>query len=102
MKHSSALILLIFIGSLSANESPIKHIVVLMMENRSFDHMLGWMTLGGPHGNPNVNGLTGKECNPTIDGKQSICMKPNADDSSRYDPGHSASTTTERIYNCKY
>jgi phospholipase C len=26
-----------------ANQSPIDHIVVLMMENRSFDHYLGWL-----------------------------------------------------------
>lgn len=30
---------------LPAAQSPIKHVVVLMMENRSFDHWLGW--LGG-------------------------------------------------------
>lgn len=29
--------------SLPAKESPIDHIVVLMMENRSFDHYLGWL-----------------------------------------------------------
>jgi phospholipase C len=29
------------------NLSKIDHIVVLMMENRSFDHMLGYLTLGG-------------------------------------------------------
>ena len=28
------------------NKYPIKHIIVLMEENRSFDHMLGWMTKG--------------------------------------------------------
>jgi phospholipase C len=33
-------------------KSGIKHIVVLMMENRSFDHFLGWM----PSVNPNVDG----------------------------------------------
>ena len=27
----------------SPDQSGIKHIVVLMMENRSFDHMLGWL-----------------------------------------------------------
>jgi phospholipase C len=26
------------------NTSPIQHVVVVMMENRSFDHLLGWMT----------------------------------------------------------
>jgi phospholipase C len=38
----------------------LKHIVVLMMENRSFDHMLGALK----ETNPRVNGLTGNETNP--------------------------------------
>ena len=38
----------------------LKHIVVLMMENRSFDHMLG----GLKQGFPKINGLTGNESNP--------------------------------------
>jgi phospholipase C len=42
----------------------IKHIVVLMMENRSFDQMLGYLTQAGM---PDVGGLTGDESNP--DGK---------------------------------
>jgi hypothetical protein len=37
----------------------LKHVVVLMMENRSFDHMLG--SLRADH--PRINGLTGKESN---------------------------------------
>ncbi|EAR87010.1 phosphoesterase family protein (macronuclear) [Tetrahymena thermophila SB210] len=101
MQKLSALILLIFAVSLTAKESPIKHIVVLMMENRSFDHMLGWMTKGGQYGNPNVNGLTGNECNTALNGTQ-ICVAPNAQDCSAYDPGHGPQTTTERVYNCVY
>lgn len=31
-----------------AANSKIKHIIVLMMENRSFDHMLGLMKLENP------------------------------------------------------
>ena len=38
----------------------LKHIVVLMMENRSFDHMLGGLKKTNPH----VNGLKGNETNP--------------------------------------
>src|SRR5437588_9341599 len=38
----------------------IKHIVVLMMENRSFDHMLGYLTNDGM---PEVEGLKGDEKN---------------------------------------
>ncbi len=37
----------------------LKHIVVLMMENRSFDHMLGALKAE----NPQINGLTGTETN---------------------------------------
>ena len=53
----------IITSTLTKRENPIKNVVVLMMENRSFDHMLGWMTKGGKYGNPKVDGLTGKECN---------------------------------------
>ena len=38
----------------------LKHIVVLMMENRSFDHMLGALKAEDPR----INGLTGNESNP--------------------------------------
>jgi phospholipase C len=38
----------------------LKHIVVLMMENRSFDHMLGGLRAVDPR----IHGLTGKETNP--------------------------------------
>ena len=41
----------------------IKHIVTLMMENRSFDHMLGGLKLKG------INGLTGNESNPDSNGQ---------------------------------
>ncbi|MFB3148801.1 MAG: alkaline phosphatase family protein, partial [Thermodesulfobacteriota bacterium] len=39
------------------NLNKIKHIVVLMLENRSFDHMLGYLSL--KKGRTNVDGLTG-------------------------------------------
>jgi phospholipase C len=42
-------------GSGSGNLSKIDHIVVLMMENRSFDHMLGYLKLDGVM--PGVEGL---------------------------------------------
>jgi phospholipase C len=42
----------------------LEHIVVLMMENRSFDHMLGAMK----ETNPRVNGLSGNETNPDVNG----------------------------------
>jgi phospholipase C len=45
----------------------IDHIVVIMLENRSFDHMLGHLSLPLSEGGANrrdVNGLTGNENNP--------------------------------------
>src|SRR5260221_11907391 len=51
----------------------LKHIVVLMMENRSFDHMLGGLKAK----NPRINGLTGNESNPDANGK-AITVAPNA------------------------
>ncbi|CBI15964.3 unnamed protein product, partial [Vitis vinifera] len=38
---------------------PIKTLVVLVMENRSFDHVLGWLKSARPE----IDGLTGKESN---------------------------------------
>ncbi|HWB74328.1 MAG TPA: alkaline phosphatase family protein [Nannocystaceae bacterium] len=48
--------------------APIDHIVVLMMENRSFDHMFGSLSL--EEGRDDVDGLKGGERNPGPDGKQ--------------------------------
>src|SRR3954468_23067248 len=45
----------------------IKHIVVVMMENRSFDHMLGYLMRDGL---PEINGLTGDEVNLGPDGSK--------------------------------
>jgi len=42
----------------------LKHIVVLMMENRSFDHMLGALKAKDPR----IDGLTGNESNPDAAG----------------------------------
>jgi phospholipase C len=44
---------------MSAGLDNLKHIVVLMMENRSFDHMLGGLRALDPR----INGLTGHETN---------------------------------------
>ena len=47
----------------------IEHIVVLMMENRSFDHMLGALKMDpGYAARAQVEGLTGTESNPSASG----------------------------------
>ncbi|MCA1603814.1 MAG: hypothetical protein LC776_19965 [Acidobacteria bacterium] len=48
-------------GGRNDNLEKIDHIVVLMMENRSFDHMLGYLKLEGS--NPNVDGLDAEMSN---------------------------------------
>jgi phospholipase C len=49
------------------NLRQIEHIVVLMMENRSFDHMLGYLKKDGM---PEVNGLEGDEWNEDDHGER--------------------------------
>ncbi len=62
-----------------ANQLPsINHIVVLMLENRSFDHMLGLLYSASgnvsPRGQP-FEGLTGKESTPAPAGRRSRCSR---------------------------
>lgn len=63
----------------------LKHIVVLMMENRSFDHMVG----GLKKIDPRIDGLTGTESNPDTDGNP-VVVQPQADyqDQLVHDPDH--------------
>ncbi|XP_047957047.1 non-specific phospholipase C4-like [Salvia hispanica] len=76
--------------------SPIKTIVVLVQENRSFDHMLGWMkTL-----NPEINGVTGTESNP-LPGSNGLLFQ----DGSAYvnpDPGHSIQDVYEQVFGVEW
>jgi phospholipase C len=55
--------------SVSSNLAKIQHVVVLMLENRSFDHMLGLLYPGKrtPSGQP-FEGLTGDESNVDASG----------------------------------
>ena len=59
----------------------LKHIVVLMMENRSFDHMLGGLKAKDPR----INGLTGSESNPDTTGEPAP-VQPLAEYQSQLDP----------------
>lgn len=70
---------------MSAGLDNLKHIVVLMMENRSFDHMLG----GLKQSNPRINGLNGDEWNPDTTGA-SVKVQPNATHQGQlqHDPDH--------------
>jgi len=61
----------------------LKHIVVLMMENRSFDHMLGSLKAV----NPKIDGLTGTETNPdTTPAQNPVPVQPLAEFQGQLDP----------------
>jgi phospholipase C len=66
----------------------IRHLVVLMLENRSFDHMLGFLR------SPSypIDGLTGNEWNPRdptqVDPTQQVKVSNDAGFIFSYDPGH--------------
>jgi phospholipase C len=74
----------------------LKHVVVLMMENRSFDHMLG--ALKATHSN--IDGLTGTESNPDTTGAQ-INVQPLAQYQSQLDPdpNHHFAAVNLQIFN---
>lgn len=57
------LILLLGLNAIHSQqyETPIKHFVVVMLENRAFDHILGHLKSV----NSNINGLSGHESNPS-------------------------------------
>jgi phospholipase C len=84
----------------------IRHIVVVMMENRSFDQMLGYLKRAGL---PDVNGLDGSETNPGPDGQQhpvfewgetETVFHPQIDETGKIlDPCHSKACVAKQIAN---
>ena len=87
-----------------ANQLPaIKHIVQLMLENRSFDQMLGFLYAdqgNTSQSNQPFDGLTGDESNPDDSGREIKVYKIDADTPTPYfapgaDPG-------EGFYNTNY
>lgn len=77
-------------------DGPIKVVVVMVMENRSFDHMLGWLKSL----NPEIDGLTGKECNSknTTDPDSEMVCVSNIAEFVDPDPGHSFQAIREQIF----
>lgn len=70
--------------------SQIQHVFVLMLENRSFDHMLGFSGLTGTDASTGattkINGLSGLESN-SFNG-QAFAVSQGAPDQMPADPGH--------------
>ncbi len=84
----------------------IEHIVVLMLENRSFDHMLGYLYQDSgnvsPSGQP-FEGLTGNESNPGPDGAPVKVFPITPDTPNAYfmpgaDPGEGYLSTNSQIF----
>jgi phospholipase C len=73
----------------------IKHLVVLMLENRSFDHMLGW--LQSPQ--YQIDGVDGTQSNADANGQQ-VPVTKDADYSGDYDPdvAHDFLDVNEQIF----
>lgn len=77
-------------------DGPIKTVVVLIMENRSFDHVLGWLK----RYRPEIDGLTGSEFN-RINASDPNSQKFFATDDALFvdsDPGHSIQAIREQIF----
>ncbi len=66
---------------MSAGLDNLKHVVVLMMENRSFDHMLGALHAEDAR----INGLAGNETNPDT-ANEPAQVAPQAEFQSQLDP----------------
>ncbi|GFP82471.1 non-specific phospholipase c6 [Phtheirospermum japonicum] len=91
----------VFTPTHQQQQQPIKTIVVLVLENRSFDHMLGWMKKSI---NPSINGVTGKECNSistntndVVFAKKTICFSDDAEYVDP-DPGHSFEDVEKQVF----
>jgi phospholipase C len=86
------------------NLHSIEHIVVLMMENRSFDQMLGYLTRAGL---PDVRGLQGSESNSDAQGNLYTVFEWGAEDTvfhpaqdptgKIFDPCHSEACVAEQL-----
>jgi phospholipase C len=74
----------------------IDHVVVLMLENRSFDHMLGFLK------SPDypVDGLTGDETNPSSDGGPDVRVSRDAAAAGDLnpDPSHDFDAVSEQLF----
>jgi phospholipase C len=86
--------------------SLIANIVVLMLENRSFDHMLGFLYEASGNASPTgqpFEGLTGTESNPDENGVAVPVYAIQASDANAYfmpgaDPGEGYSATNSQLF----
>lgn len=77
----------------ASKDERIKHVVVLMLENRPFDHFFGWFD--------GVNGLTGNEYNlvdPSDPQSERVFVDSKAPFLNECDPCHSTPCTTQKLF----
>jgi phospholipase C len=82
-------------GGPNDNLEKIDHIVVLMMENRSFDHMLGYLKLEGS--NPKVDGLDAEMSNSHNSTSYPVHRLPGT--LFEHDPGHQGDAVAQQLSN---
>src|SRR6201989_1216573 len=88
------------------NLAAVNHVVVLMLENRSFDHMLGYLYAGSGNISPSgqqFEGLTGNESCPDSSGNQVSVYQitpstPNAYFMPGADPGEGFKATNDQLW----
>ncbi len=86
--------------------SAVQHIVHLMLENRSFDHLLGFLYADSGNVSPTgavFEGLTGQESNPDTSGQAVAVFKINPTDPGAYfmpgaDPGEGYANTNSQLF----
>jgi phospholipase C len=89
-----------------SNLATIEHVVLLMLENRSFDHMLGYLYAGSGNVSPSgqqYEGLTGTESNRDASGNavavfQITASTPNAYFMPGADPGEGYKATNDQLW----
>jgi phospholipase C len=78
---------------MKTNQSPIEHLVVLMLENRSYDHMLGYLQKG--------DDLTGNEynlVNPTDPGSDKVFVSNASGYTTLPNPAHDVVSVEKQVY----
>src|SRR5580698_2784687 len=86
--------------------SAVDHIIVVMLENRSYDNMLGWLYKAGnappynsaPPGQSDLNGLTGMESNPAPDGESIGVSNASTTSTPIHDPGEDFRDMAQQIF----
>jgi len=92
MRRAVSLVLLCAAVALSATEAAkIDTFVVLMLENRAFDHMCGWLN----RNNSDIDGLTGNEFN--IANGTKYYVKDTCPYVNPFDPNHAFDHTTRQL-----